>query len=121
MVRFKYFFCCIIFLPFLGLSQNDTIQFKNKHKLMGEIKSFSKGVLTMETPYSDSDFKIKFNDINSMVIQRKCLVLLTQGRRRFGNISTNEEGLVVITLEDGTKEKYKFEEIVGLDEIEENF
>lgn len=75
----------------------------------------------METSYSDSDFKIKFNDINYLAIQRKCLVLLTQGRRRFGNISTNAEGLVVITLEDGTQEYYKFEEIVALDEIEDKF
>jgi putative salt-induced outer membrane protein YdiY len=88
---------------------------------MGEIKSFSKGVLVMETNYSDKDFNIEFNKIESIVIQRKCLILLTEGRRRFGNLRTDENGKVVITLEDGTKEYFKLEEIIALDEIDDNF
>jgi len=119
----KLSFICVIliFLPLMVIAQNDTIQFKNKQVLMGEIKSFSKGVLVMETNYSDKDFNIEFNKIESIVIQRKCLILLTEGRRRFGNLRTDENGKVVITLEDGTKEYFKLEEIIALDEIDDNF
>ncbi len=108
-------------LPFYCGAQNDTIRVKNKNVILGEIKNLSKGVLTIETPYSDSDFKIEFDQIEFIVIQRKCLLLLTHGRRRFGNVTTTKEGLVEITLEDGTREIYKFKEIIGLDEIEDIF
>ncbi|MBO6608053.1 DUF481 domain-containing protein [Psychroserpens sp.] len=117
----KLIFILLIAFPLSAIAQNDTIRVKNKNVIMGEIKNLSKGVLTMGTPYSDSDFKIEFDQIEYMVIQRKCLLLLTQGRRRFGNVSTTKEGLVEITLEDGTKETYKFEEIIALDEIEDRF
>jgi putative salt-induced outer membrane protein YdiY len=121
MSKLKYFCFFSIILPFVVMAQNDTIQFKNKQVLIGEIKSFSKGVLVMETSYSDKDFKIEFNKIESIVIQRKCLILLTKGRRRFGNFKTDKNGMGVITLEDNSKEYFQLEEIIALDEIDDNF
>ncbi|WP_052172348.1 DUF481 domain-containing protein [Psychroserpens jangbogonensis] len=116
-----YLFSFFLLLTCIVNAQNDTIQLKNDNVLVGEIKSFSKGILIMETSYSDKDFRIEFNKIESIVIQRKCLVILTNGRRRFGKLSTNVDGQAVITLEDGTKEKFKLEEIVALEEIKDNF
>ena len=121
MYKLIFVFICLLMVPFYACTQNDTLRLKSKNVITGEIKKLSKGVLTMETSYSDSDFKIDFDQIEFMIIQRKCLLLLTQGRRRFGNVTTSEDGLVEITLVDGTKEVYKFDDIIGLDEIEENF
>jgi hypothetical protein len=43
-----------------SLAQNDTIRVKNGNVLFGEIKKLRSGVISMETPYSDSDFSIDF-------------------------------------------------------------
>ncbi|MEH6537583.1 MAG: DUF481 domain-containing protein [Psychroserpens sp.] len=117
----KYLLLAFLLIGSVCNSQNDIIILKDSTILKGEIKSFSKGVLIMETTYSDKDFNIEYNKLKSLVIQRKCLVILTKGRRRFGNISTDTNGLVVITLEDGTKERFKFEELVTLEEVDDQF
>jgi putative salt-induced outer membrane protein YdiY len=101
-------------------SQNDTIQLKNKDVLVGELKSLDKGVLTLKTSYSDKDFKIDFDEVKGLIIQRKCLVILTDGRRRFGNLRTDEEGLI-ITLTDNIIERYQLKEIISLNEIDDKF
>ena len=95
-------------------AQNDTIQLQNEDVLVGEIKSFSTGILIMETSYSGEDFKIEFNKVRSLIIQRKCIIILTEGRRRFGNIGSHAPGMVKITLEDGTTENFKLEEVISL-------
>ncbi|NRA93973.1 MAG: hypothetical protein HRU26_15070 [Psychroserpens sp.] len=116
-----------ILLPFFFLisfmvkAQNDTIRVKNNNVIVGEIKTLVRGVLTMETPYSDKDFQIEYDQITSMIIQRKCVILLTNSRRRFGYLTTNNEGKVEITLDDGTKETFDFDEIVGLNEVKDKF
>lgn len=116
---------CIVIVVLLISSiihaQNDTIQLQNEDILVGEIKSFSTGILIMETSYSDEDFKIEFNKVRSLVIQRKCIIILTEGRRRFGNIKSSAPGMVVITLEDGTAEHFKLEEVITLQEVDDNF
>lgn len=120
-MSFNFIYILIFFLPFTALTQNDTVRLKNNNLLKGEIKSFSKGVLIMETSYSDEDFKIEFNKIESLIIQRKCLVILTKGRRRFGNVNTDDRGLAVITLKDGVKERFKLEELVAIKEVDDKF
>ena len=102
-------------------AQNDTIQLKNNDVLVGEIKSFSNGVLILETSYSDADFKIEFNRMRGLAIQRKCLIILTNGRRRFGNIKTDTKGNVRVTLENNTVEYFKLEEVIALEEVDDNF
>jgi len=101
--------------------QNDTIHLKNNDVLVGEVKSFSNGVLIFETSYSDEDFKIEFNKLKGLIIERKCLIILTNGRRRFGNIRTDNEGLVKITLEDKSVEQFKLDEIIALEEVDDDF
>ena len=39
----------------------DTVTTATGEKIVGEIKSVEKDILTIETPYSDSDFKIKWS------------------------------------------------------------
>lgn len=59
--------CCFFSLP--GHTQSDTVVLSNGDEIVGEIKDMTKGVLTIETDYSDSDFKIeweKFRGIKSL-------------------------------------------------------
>ena len=103
------------------IAQNDTIVLHNGNMIDGEIKLLSIGVLTIETSYSDQDFKVEFNKVEEMIIQRKCLLVLTGGRRRFGNVRTIEKGKVEFTNEDGSIEYFPLNQIVGLQEIDDNF
>lgn len=116
----KYLLFSILTLSSVLNSQNDTIQLKNNDVLVGEVKSLDKGVLTLKTSYSDKDFKIDFNEVKGLIIQKKCLVLLADGKRRFGNLRTDEEGLV-ITLLDNIIERYQLEDIIRLNEIDDKF
>ncbi len=111
----------IFLLPCLCSSQNDSIQLKDNSILIGEIKSLARGVLIIKTSYSDSDFHVEFKKVQSLSIERKCLVLLTQNRRRYGFVKTTELGRFTLTLPDGTEEQYRINEITKLDEIYDQF
>ncbi len=104
-----------------ALAQQDTLVLKNGDVLVGEIKTLNVGVLTMETDYSDEDFKIEFNKVSEMILERKALILLTRGRRRFGNVRTIEKGRVKITSNDGVEEVIPLNQIVALQEVEDRF
>lgn len=117
----KYLIIVVLLVSSVIQAQNDTIQLKNNDVLAGEVKSFANGILILETSYSDEDFKIEFNKVKGLIIQRKCLIILTDGRRRFGNITTDKEGLVIVTLEDNTVERFKLEELIALEEVDDNF
>lgn len=102
-------------------AQNDTIQLKNNNILDGDVKSLGKGVLVLKTSYSDKDFNIEFNKVKKLIIQQKCLVLLTDGRRRFGYVRSKEDGSVMVTLDDNTSEQFELDEIIALKEVDNNF
>ena len=89
--------------------------------MVGEIKSFGTGVVIVKTKYSKQDFNIKFNRVSEIIVERKALILLTGGRRRFGNIRTTEAGLVQITLTNGKVEEHPLNRVIGLQEVSDNF
>lgn len=119
----KYIIVALLFISSMLTAQNDTIQLKNNDVLVGKIKSLSSGVLTFESVYSDSDFKIVFDEVKDFVVQRKCVIILTNGRRYFGNLRTvkNDPMNVSISLEDGSLLYFKLEEVIALQEIEDEF
>lgn len=55
-----------------------------------------RGVLTIETDYSDSDFKITWNEIAEIYSKVNYLITTTDGKRYNGKINTSEEGKVRI-------------------------
>ncbi|HEX2339016.1 MAG TPA: DUF481 domain-containing protein, partial [Vicinamibacterales bacterium] len=55
-------------------------------RLVGEIKSVAKDVLTFETDYSDADFKIKWEKIASIQSDRQFLVETFDGKRVSGSL-----------------------------------
>ena len=59
---------------------------RNGDILVGEIKSLDKGVLTLETPYSKSDFNIKWSNIREVYSSNRFLIRLKDGRSLNGNI-----------------------------------
>ena len=122
MMNLNTYLIIIVFLIGSALSaQNDTIQLNNNDILVGEVKSLANNVLIIKTSYSDKDFRIEFDEVEGLIIQRKCLIILTNGRRRFGNVRTDKEGLVMITLDNNTIETFKLDEVIRLNEIDDKF
>jgi len=117
----------LIFLAGFGTGFNvhgqkgDTLKLKNKDVIIGEIKSVDRAVLTIETEYSDSDFTIDFGEVEELSIRRRCLVLLTGGRRRFGFVKTDGPGKVRMDLSNGQSEYFRISEIIALDEVASSF
>ncbi len=60
-----------------ALSQNDTLRFNNGDDLIvGEIKEMTRGVISIETGYSDSDFKIEWDKVTEIRTDQLYTVVL---------------------------------------------
>jgi hypothetical protein len=70
---------------------------KNKDVIIGEIKSMDKGVMTFETDYSNSDFKIDWKKVNKVFSKTNYLITLSNGMRYNGSLESKSDSLVEIT------------------------
>lgn len=111
----------LIFLPVVLMGQHDTLWVKNGNVLYGEIKSLSSGVLTMETPYSDSDFTIDYDEVVKLRIERQCLILATGGIRIVGYLASENPGQVTITKNGGEAAVYSLKYITAIEQIRRSF
>ena len=67
----------------------DVVVMITGEKIVGEIKKVEKDVLTIETTYSDSDFKIEWDQIASIESDRQFLVETFNGRRLSGTLKVD--------------------------------
>lgn len=118
----KFLGLVLIILSFQTVwSQNDTIKVKNGNVLYGEIKKLRAGVLTMETPYSDSDFTIEFSSVTEIKIQKMCFFVVTGGRRLTGYIKSESPNVFTFTDAAGNTETIPIQDLVILDELDSRF
>lgn len=100
------FFCFFLMLSFLGFSQKDSIKLASNQVLIGEVKSMDQSVLVFKTPYSDSDFKIKWWKVKEIYSKREFILTLTDGRRFNSSInsdSINKKNVILIKYGDTIK------------------
>jgi putative salt-induced outer membrane protein YdiY len=69
-------------------AQTDTVTTATGETIIGEIISIEKDVLTISTPYSDADFKIKWDQVVSIDSPRQFLIETFDGRRLSGALTT---------------------------------
>ena len=102
----KYFLLSIFMLAATGLyAQVDSLIFSNGNYIVGELKNMDRGVLTIETDYSDDDFKIEWDGITEIYTTSYFLITLTDGTRLNGKLESSEQGKISITTEyEGTIE-----------------
>ena len=67
----------------------DVVTTLTGEKIVGEIKKVEKDVLTIETVYSDSDFKIEWDQIASIESDRQFLVETFDGKRLSGTLKVD--------------------------------
>lgn len=97
--------CMLFFAMKTSLfAQNDTIKLSNNDVLIGEFIRMGKSVLTFSTPYSDSDFLIKWSEVKEFYSPRIFIVSLNSGERFTTTIdSDRSNSKQVILYEKGTK------------------
>lgn len=122
---------CYILIFFLAISvfsiqnsyaQKDTLILKNKDKLIGDIKDMNKGVLTVETDYSDSDFKIKWKEVIYVNSEQTYLMTLSNGRRINSELHSKDKDSSQVTLVQGDETlNIPINNIVYIKAIEDGF
>jgi hypothetical protein len=70
----------ITFITALSVNAQDVIRLKNGNELNGEVKSMDKGVLVIETPYSDSDFKVEWNQVSYINTESQYIISLSKAK-----------------------------------------
>lgn len=115
----RVFFLFLTMLSFSVLGQ-DTISFYNGNELFGELKSMNKGVLTFETPYSESDFKIDWMDVKRLHTTTAFLITLSTGDRLHGSVVSEDSVVTIISPEGQTYSTYQ-NNIVFLKSINSGF
>jgi len=105
-----------------AFAQNDTLILTNNDVVTGEIKSMEKGILIIETDYSDSDFKVEWDKIREIYSKAQFLVSLEGGIRLNGSISSvagEKNKAVIITATDSISTTLK--DIVFLKGLKSDF
>ena len=62
-IKMRFVFLTLLLSATVSLAQTDTLIFANGNIVVGEIKSMSRGIIEIETDYSDSDFKIEWDKV----------------------------------------------------------
>jgi hypothetical protein len=89
--------------------------------LHGEIKSMNRGVLQLETDYSDSDFKIEWEKIVAIYSNRFFSISLSDGARMSGTIRMEGPEQLSITSETGEYTLSELKHIVYLKQVNQDF
>tara|TARA_R100001015_G_C4617128_1_gene173344 strand:+ start:637 stop:1062 length:426 start_codon:yes stop_codon:yes gene_type:complete len=108
-------------LPILTLAQNDSLLLNNGNVIVGEVKSMERGVLVIETPYSDADFKIEWEKIKHITATQRYLITLSDGRRINGTFESEGEGKIHIKDEKGENFTVDQEEVVYINSLNDSF
>ncbi|MGJ5643394.1 DUF481 domain-containing protein [Formosa sp. S-31] len=103
-------------------TSKDTLVLNNKDKIIGDIKEMTKGVLTFETDYSDSDFKIEWKNVIYVSSAQTYLLSLSNGRRINSTLQTKPSDSTKVTLvQEGETIETTIEDIVFIKAIENSF
>ena len=124
---FKSSIRIILLIMVMGVSalkaQQDSLLMNTGEILAGEIKGFDEGVLTIETGYSDKDFKVEWDKVVSIRTVTKFVIINTEGNRLFGRLVSEKDNPSRVVIED---EKAGFpvmaiDDIVFFKEIDDDF
>lgn len=117
--RFTILLYFLVFSIFSAFAQ-DSLVFKNGNRMNGEIKKMDRGVLTIETDYSKSDFTIEWKGIQGIYTRDHFLITLSDGSRLVGSLQSDST-TVTIHDETGTTHDYPSYFIVTLKSLKDKF
>ena len=116
------FVILVLFISSYSFSQKDSIVLSNTNIMVGEIKSMDKNVLFFETPYSDSDFKIKWHEVKEIYSKRTFTVSLANGKRFQSLINSDSTDIKKVMLNnEGESITEELSKVIFLDPYGKNF
>jgi hypothetical protein len=115
-----FFIALLIFFSLASYAQHDSLILKTGDVIVGEIKSLDKGVVTIETDYSKSDFTIEWSGIKEIYSNTTFLITLKNGERINGTFRSLDTA-VIIKSEDGKQTNTVVADIVYLKGLKSNF
>ena len=121
MTKYYTFIFLLLAIHSVSWSQNDTLYLNNGDMIVGDLKGMDKGVLTIEPSYSDSDFKITWEDIKKMTATQRYLITLSDGRRINGTFNSADDGKIFLDNEEGEDVTVDQMEIVNIKSIDSGF
>ncbi len=103
-------------------AQNDTLYSATGDVLVGEIKSLSRNVLTFDTDYADSDFKVEWNNVNGLTSKTHVIVYTKEGKKYVGYFSFDNNDKRIVKLTDaGVEERLSLDDIVEISTLSSSF
>ena len=111
----------LVFLRTNIYAQKDTVCFKNADCIVGEVKSLEKGVITFETDYSDSDFKIEWNKVRRISTRTRFMVTLKDGTKYYSTLGYFNDSTALAKNDTGVTVFCPLDEIVFLSAYKEKF
>jgi len=105
------------------LAQQDTLIMISGEILIGEIKLFDNGVVTIETSYSDSNFKVEGDKVAQISTVQQFVIITAHGDRYFGTIATSKNDPSIVLINDTKKGDVEesLEDILFLKKIDSTF
>ena len=82
----------LLFCSISAYAQRDSLILKNWDIIVGELKSLSKGVVTIETDYSKNDFNIEWDGLKEIYSDSRFLITVKNGSRLNGTFHSIEGG-----------------------------
>jgi hypothetical protein len=116
---FSAFF--IVFSQINAISQIDSLEFKNGNIIDGEIKSLERGIVVVSTDYSDSDFKIEWDQIHKIKTESFFFITLSDGRKYYGQLQSVSIDRILLVTEDNQRIEARHIDIVYLLPLEKTF
>jgi hypothetical protein len=115
--------CCLFVFSFNSAkAQNDSMILTNGNVIVGTIKSMDKGVLTISTDYSKTDFTIKWPSVKEIYSTTRFLITLKDGSRINSPIkSDNSVGKIILSDVEGKKTETSLDDIVFLKGLKSSF
>lgn len=105
----------------IATAQIDSLSYVNGEITVGEIKKMERGVLTIETAYSDSDFTVDWEQVSILKSRQSYLITMSSGGIFNGTInSTGVINEIEIVTDEGSVKVNK-EDIVDFKPIDDTF
>lgn len=102
-------------------AQQDSLILINGDVIVGELKEMDRGIITFETDYSDSDFKIEWSGVRRIFASATYLITLNTGQRINGQIKDAGERMMQIIGAQGEDISVSFDKVVLIMSVDDGF
>jgi len=82
------------------LAQIDSLIMNTGETLVGEVKELRQGIITIETDYSDDDFKVEWDKVKIIHTERKYIITMSNGDRYNGPLISDDEDPTKVIIDD---------------------